>query len=121
MALAEKEYKKCCDQDIEMTKNQRSENESLPAITVLGTGDFGRALTKRLLLAGYDVVIGSRDPAKRKKLSHLMAYKIVPFEKALEHSDVIFFAIPRDGYEEMITKLGDKLEGNSYYIVLSPK
>ena len=115
MALADKKYKRCDNQDIEMSSNPRSENESRLTITVLGTGDFGQALTKRLSLAGYDVVIGSRDPAKRKNCSHLMAYKIEPLEKAVEHSDVIFFAIPRDGYEQMITILGDKLEGSSPY------
>ena len=112
MALVNKEYNRCDSQDIEMANNQISANESRPAITVLGTGDFGRALTKRLSLAGYDVVIGSRDPVKRKTCSHLMAFKIEPLEKALEHSDVVFFAIPYDGYEQIITTLGDKLQGN---------
>ena len=104
-----------------MEDSRNSEKESRPAITVLGTGDFGRAVTKRLSLAGYDVVIGSRDPTKRQKSSHLMAYRIVSLEKAAQHSDVIFFAIPRDGYEHVITKLGDKLKGNSPNTMLFPK
>ena len=121
MAFADKKYKWCDNQDIEMANNQISANESRPAITVLGTGDFGRALTKRLSLAGYDVVIGSRDPVKRKNCSHLMAFKIEPLEKALEHSGVVFFAIPYDGYEQMITTLGDKLQGSYIIILLSTR
>ena len=104
MAFADKKYKRCDNQDIEMANNQISANESRPAVTVLGTGDFGRALTKRLSLAGYDVVIGSRDPVKRKNCSHLMAFKIEPLEKAL-----------------MITTLGDKLQGSYIIILLSTR
>ena len=83
-------------------------------ITVLGSGDFGRALTKRLSLAGFDVVIGSRNPANRKKCAHLAAYKIASLEEALEHSDVIFLAIPCDGYEEMMSSLSSKLTGKNF-------
>ena len=118
MALKDKK----CNQGFEMENGRNGKNDSRPTITVLGTGDFGRVLTKRLSLAGYDVVIGSRDPVKHKNSSHLMAFKIEPLEKALEHSGVVFFAIPYDGYEQMITTLGDKLQGNSpILLILSPK
>ena len=113
MALKDKNY----NQGFEMENGRKGKNDSPPTIAVLGTGDFGRALTKRLSLAGYDVVIGSRDPVKRKNCSHLMAFKIEALEKALEHSNVVFFAIPYDGYEQMMTTLGDKLEGNSLVLV----
>ena len=33
-------------------------------IAILGSGDFGRALGGRLVQAGYEVVIGSRDPQR---------------------------------------------------------
>ena len=33
-------------------------------VSVLGTGDFGRALGSRLVQAGYGVVFGSRDPKR---------------------------------------------------------
>lgn len=35
---------------------------SNPIIGILGTGDFSRSLAKRLLAAGYQVVVGSRTP-----------------------------------------------------------
>lgn len=31
-------------------------------IAILGSGDFGRALAKRLVQSGFNVIIGSRDP-----------------------------------------------------------
>ena len=34
-----------------------------------GTGDFGKALATRLREAGYDVVIGSRDPARAQSVA----------------------------------------------------
>ena len=117
MALKMEKY----SEDFEMKNSKSTEAQPRPAITVLGTGDFGRALTKRLSLAGYDVVIGSRDPAKHKNSSHLMAFKIEPLEKALDHSDVIFFTIPYEGYEQMITTLGDQLEGITSRITSSTK
>lgn len=33
-------------------------------IAVIGSGDFGRALSSRLVQAGYEVNIGSRDPQR---------------------------------------------------------
>lgn len=33
-------------------------------VSILGTGDFGRALGARLVQAGYNVVFGSRDPKR---------------------------------------------------------
>lgn len=32
-------------------------------IGILGTGDFSRSLTRRLVASGYQVVVGSRTPA----------------------------------------------------------
>ena len=109
MALLNKTYSQ--DEDIEMAGRKDISKEIRQRITVLGSGDFGRALTKRLSLAGFDVVIGSRDPEKRKKCAHLAAFKIASLEEALGHSDVIFLAIPSDGYDEMMSSLSCKLTG----------
>ncbi|XP_028409987.1 metalloreductase STEAP4-like [Dendronephthya gigantea] len=80
-------------------------------ITILGSGDFGRALTKRLSLAGYDVVIGSRNPERRQREATLLSYRVVSINEALNHSDIVFLAIPRDGYDATVTSLGPLLKG----------
>lgn len=83
---------------------------SRPTITVLGSGDFGRALTKRLSMAGYDVVIGSRSPEKRQNSSFLLTYRVVSINEALDHSDIVFVAIPCDGYDVTMTSLSSQLK-----------
>lgn len=35
-----------------------------PVVGVLGTGDFSRSLTGRLVASGYQVVVGSRSPKR---------------------------------------------------------
>lgn len=35
-------------------------------VGIVGTGDYARALSKRLIFSGYDVVLGSRAPAARQ-------------------------------------------------------
>ena len=89
-------------------------NRMRQKITVLGSGDFGCALTKRLSLAGFDVVMGSRNPQKRRESAHLAAYRIASLEEASEHSDVIFLAIPCKGYDEMMSSLDGKLSGTCF-------
>ena len=42
-----------------------AENGGRETIAVIGSGDFGRALSARLVQAGYNVIIGSRDPQKK--------------------------------------------------------
>jgi len=42
------------------------EDKPKETVVILGTGDFGRALGGRLAKAGYEVVFGSRDPAKNE-------------------------------------------------------
>ena len=79
-------------------------------IAVLGSGDFGRALTKRLSMAGYDVQIGSRSPEKRQNNPSLLIQHVVSIKEALNHSDVVFIAIPRDGYDATMTPLRTQLK-----------
>lgn len=35
-----------------------------PVVGILGTGDFSRSLARRLVAAGYQVVVGSRTPKR---------------------------------------------------------
>lgn len=42
-------------------------------VAVLGSGDYGRAISKRLVNCGYTVYIGSRDP-NRSKIKYVLPY-----------------------------------------------
>ncbi|XP_046863465.1 metalloreductase STEAP4-like [Xenia sp. Carnegie-2017] len=85
-------------EDIEMATNLLPERKPREKLTVLGTGDFCRALTKRLSTAGYHVVMG-------------IPFNIVSLNDALEHSDIIFLAISLHGYDSLLTSLGSQLNG----------
>ena len=94
------------EQCLEMSE---SSTKSHPTVTVLGTGDFGKALAQRLSSVGYDVVIGSRSPEKRSA-SLSLNYRVLPNDEAIDHSEIIFFAIPRDGYGHMVQSLSTRLK-----------
>ena len=83
---------------VEMATNVLPERKPLEKLTVLGTGDFCRALTKRLSTAGYHVVMG-------------IPFNIVFLSDALEHSDIIFLAISLHRYDSLLTSLGSQLNG----------
>ncbi len=66
-------------------------------ISVLGTGDFGSAIAKRLLQNGYTVYIGSRNPSQRhlaRRDEALADAKVVPIQQCIEESPVVIVAIP---------------------------
>lgn len=54
------------DADVESVEEEIIEADpgGKQVIAVLGSGDFGRALSGRLVQAGYTVNIGSRDPKR---------------------------------------------------------
>ncbi|XP_017294961.1 metalloreductase STEAP3 [Kryptolebias marmoratus] len=67
-------------------------NPSNPVIGILGTGDFSRSLAKRLLAAGYQVVVGSRTPKRFVALFPEEAEVTTQMEAASQ-ADVVFVAV----------------------------
>ena len=45
-----------------------SSDAAVPVVGVLGTGDFSRSLSGRLVASGYQVVVGSRSPMRSRAL-----------------------------------------------------
>ena len=74
------------------------------AVVIIGTGDYGRALGKRLLKNGYDVIYGSRYPGKRNLVKieeSLAGAKVLSIEEALRQSDVVFLAVNYEAYDTL--------------------
>jgi predicted dinucleotide-binding enzyme/DMSO/TMAO reductase YedYZ heme-binding membrane subunit len=68
------------------------------SVSIVGTGDFGRALAKPLLAAGVTVLLGSRHPEKRgaalsERDPALRPGHVCSVEEAVTGSHIIFLAL----------------------------
>ena len=73
-------------------------------VTILGTGDFGRALAKPLLQAGYSVTFGSRHPEKRDLSARdpaLAGAKLCSIEEAITASNIVFLALHTSAQQQL--------------------
>ncbi|XP_020796408.2 metalloreductase STEAP2 [Boleophthalmus pectinirostris] len=82
---------------------------ALPTITILGSGDFSRALALRLLRGGFHVVVGSRRP---KQAAHCFPHvvDVTHYEDAVGKANMVFLAIRREHYS-VLWDLKHLLEG----------
>lgn len=78
-------------------------------IGILGSGDFARSLSMRLVCSGFKVVIGSRNP--KRNMSLFPSAAEVTFQAdAIKKTDIIFVAIFREHYTTLCD-LSDELSG----------
>lgn len=87
-------------------KNEKTRENKVMDIVVVGSGDFGRALAGRLAQVGYNVTIASRNPDKHRSLIPT-GVKISNLS-ILTEADLIIIAIPKDFYPSLP---GDSLSG----------
>ena len=52
-------------EDMEKSSADKSSDKS-SVISIIGSGDFGRALALRMVQSGYSVCIGSRNPERNQ-------------------------------------------------------
>jgi 8-hydroxy-5-deazaflavin:NADPH oxidoreductase len=72
-----------------------------------GTGAFGRALAKRLVEAGYDVVIGSRDAARAAEAAEEIGAQGSTNADACRRADFVVLATKADAALETARALRD--------------
>ena len=83
-------------------------------IGIIGSGDFARALTKRLFFSGYDVIIGSRQPIQRHLSivsQCLCDVQVTSVGDCIKSMSVIFLAIHAENYKDFCEKHGENLKG----------
>lgn len=81
-----------------------------PTVAILGSGDFSKCLTIRLLRCGFHVVVGSRHP-KLAAQSFPHVVDVTHHEDAVGKASVVFLAIRREHYS-FLWDLKHLLEGN---------
>ena len=83
-------------------------------IGIIGSGDFARALAKRLFFSGYDVIIGSRQPIQRHLSivsQCLCDVEVASVGECIKTTNVIFLAIHAENYKDFCEKHAENLKG----------
>jgi NADPH-dependent F420 reductase len=70
-----------------------------------GTGSFGQAVAKRLVDAGADVVIGSRDAARARETAAPLGVEGAANEDAVHGVDLVLLAVKADAAVETAREL----------------
>ncbi|KAH3810412.1 hypothetical protein DPMN_138804 [Dreissena polymorpha] len=97
-----------------MESTEMSSKEQRRRVGILGTGDFARALAKRLFFSGYDVILGSRKPEKKAMSAIdqcLCNVQLISVEECIKSTSIIFLAVHFDNVKELLTEHIEKLEG----------
>lgn len=86
--------------------------DAQPTVAILGSGDFSKCLTIRLLRCGFHVVVGSRHP---KLAAHSFPHvvDVTHHEDAVGKANIVFLAIRREHYS-VVWDLKHLLEGMSH-------
>ena len=92
-----------------------------------GTGPEGRGLALRYALAGKQVFIGSRDPARGSEAAEKLeekwpgvAVKGGGNDEAAQLGEVVFICVPYGAQESLLTELADSLAGKVVVNVVAP-
>lgn len=82
-------------------------------IGVLGTGQVGSGIARKLHALGHDVMLGSRDPqsARTRELAASLGVEAGTHAEAAEHGEWIVCAMPGEAVVEVLRRcdLGDKI------------
>ncbi|KAL7637625.1 UNVERIFIED_CONTAM: hypothetical protein RMT77_012354 [Armadillidium vulgare] len=81
--------------------NYDKEDFGAETITVIGSGDLGRALVSCLKRGGFRAVVASRDPERARQRVESVGGEVVEYSSALDESDIILLAIPFEGFQNL--------------------
>ncbi|CAI9723619.1 Hypothetical predicted protein [Octopus vulgaris] len=100
-------------------ENIYAETMENQTIGILGTGNYGTALGKRLLQAGYEIVFGSRNPLQRSFITRdkqLSNVKVDSVKNVLTNKEIEIFilAIPYSSMESCLRPYKNDLVGKIF-------
>ena len=101
--------------------------KDIKSIGVLGgSGALGTGLSFRLARAGYNVVIGSRNPVQAFKKISVIKQRLVKEKisvesnyKSAEKSDLVILAVPFNNHKEIIMEILPAVQKKILLIQLS--
>ncbi|XP_071084487.1 metalloreductase STEAP4-like isoform X1 [Haliotis cracherodii] len=91
-------------------KMQGEDKESSKTVGIIGTGNFGRALAKRLIFSGYDVIIGSRRPEYRQLSEYdecLCDVRLTSIKECVRLCKVVFISVHVENFKDTFSPLGE--------------
>ena len=87
-----------------------------------GTGAQGRGLGYRLAMAGFKVILGSRDSNKATAAALELGHGIIGTDNqgCAAHADIVIIALPWDGHRESLAALKSHLDGKIVIDCVNP-
>ena len=82
-----------------------------------GTGSFGQAVAKRLVDAGVEVVIGSRDPERARAIAEPLGAEGAGNDDAVRGADLVLFAVKADAAVESAAELRQSIGSTPVFSV----
>lgn len=78
-------------------------------VAIIGAGNMGKGLAKRLAAAGEKVVLAARDPKKTAEIAHAIGKGVVgtaPYAAA-SSAEIVIVAVPYAALEDALKETGD--------------
>ncbi|MGH3276765.1 MAG: NADPH-dependent F420 reductase [Streptosporangiaceae bacterium] len=85
-----------------------------------GTGDQGRGLARRLVMAGQKVIIGSRDAGRAVAAAATVGAGGATNEEVATRAGLVIVAVPWEGHRSLLTSLAGRLAGKVVVDCVNP-
>jgi 8-hydroxy-5-deazaflavin:NADPH oxidoreductase len=90
-------------------------------VTVIGAGNMGRAISKRVVAGGHEVEIVDRDPAEAQKLADELGDSATALgESEPFGGEVVVFAVYYPGIKDAVGQYRDRLEDKVVVDITNP-
>ncbi len=105
-----------------MTERETPSVDGLVIGILGGTGDQGRGLARRFALAGHEVIIGSRSPARAAAAALEIGHGVrgMANRDVAGQASVVIAAVPWEGHGDLLSALAGELAGKIVVDCVNP-